>query len=225
MRWSVADVLRRLCYVGQRHNVDPAGAGRRTRRGGPAPAVAARDGPVRRGRGGRRRLPRRVGGSRANPGRGTMSGLTHIPDEESEREAAEVEAALAGRGIGSSREVRERGLLRAARTWRSSTAGTTRPSRSCSRSSGTGRGRRGRSRAGPGSPTAPRDPRGAVGRHGRDRGGRPDPGGGMSHRRGRGGRRRGRARPRGGCPIAGGADEGALKHTSELHRAHTMGYF
>jgi hypothetical protein len=40
-----------------------------------------------------------------------MSGLTHILDEESEREAAEVEAALAGRGIGSSREVRERGLL------------------------------------------------------------------------------------------------------------------
>ena len=41
-----------------------------------------------------------------------MSGLTHILDEESEREAAEVEAALAERGIGSSREVRERGLLK-----------------------------------------------------------------------------------------------------------------
>ena len=41
-----------------------------------------------------------------------MSGLTHILDEESEQEAAEVEAALAGRGIGSSREVRERGLLK-----------------------------------------------------------------------------------------------------------------
>ena len=40
-----------------------------------------------------------------------MSGLTRILDEESEREAAEAEAALAGRGIGSSREVRERGPL------------------------------------------------------------------------------------------------------------------